>query len=129
MARDGFQISPHAEQRQYVDSLTVLLVVATRSERQNGHSVMTATAGWSALDAPVGRPWSGYRMMISHRKRRTDAGLDERCPLWARTQESVNEVYGPDVATARIFAGRDVLGCADEYGREFSHLVPGGAQP
>lgn len=39
VTRRGFQISPHASQRQYVEDVGVLLVVLTRSEAQNAHAV------------------------------------------------------------------------------------------
>lgn len=49
--RPGFQISPHAWQRQYVDDEMALLVVATRADSQNGHFV---TGGEVASPVPTG---------------------------------------------------------------------------
>jgi len=36
-SRAGFQIWPHVAHRQYVAAETILLVVVTDGERQNGH--------------------------------------------------------------------------------------------
>ena len=47
LARPGFQISPHASQRQYVELDSVLLVVATRLDAQKGHL-------WTAFGSPAG---------------------------------------------------------------------------
>ena len=48
-SRAGFQTCPHSWQRQYVASLTVLLVVVTRADRQKGHEGSVAAADGTAL--------------------------------------------------------------------------------
>lgn len=48
-SRDGFQTCPHSWQRQYVVSLTVLLVVVTRADRQKGHEGSAGASDGTAL--------------------------------------------------------------------------------
>jgi hypothetical protein len=71
--RPGFQISPHASQRQYVDDETALVVVATRVDSQNGHFVTGAIAAGAVSPGTGG---------LSQRAKLMGAlqGLDERCP-------------------------------------------------
>jgi len=45
--RPGFQISPQATQRQYVDSLITLLAVVSPVELQNGQDVGATTSAFT----------------------------------------------------------------------------------
>jgi hypothetical protein len=49
MSRAGFHTCPHTSHRQYVASVTSLLVVITRLERQNGHCGGAAMWSWSCV--------------------------------------------------------------------------------
>lgn len=71
--RPGFQISPQASQRQYVDDETALVVVATRFESQNGHFVTGAVAACSVSPGIGGLSQRVKLMWVLQ-------GLDERCP-------------------------------------------------
>jgi hypothetical protein len=64
-ARDGFQISPHATQRQYVLSLIVLLAVVTLPDRQKGQAVTAFTSVSRSSDAIVNRVRSGNAIGVS----------------------------------------------------------------
>jgi hypothetical protein len=60
-SRLAFQIWPHAVHRQYVETLTVLLVVVTSRELQNGHAsgatVGSVDWGWVYTWRPLSALW------------------------------------------------------------------------
>lgn len=103
-----------------MDAVSVLWVVATEVDRQNGQSVMATGSGvaWS----PVNGARSGKRMIFSLSER-TRVGLDERCPTGARTQESVTGVYGHRGGAARIIGRAGVCITTQTCTREHGTIV------
>jgi len=90
-SRAGFHTCPHDSHLQYVASVTSLVVVRTRLERQNGHcggagmcswsSVSPTLIGTSARSVDVCVKTGGCRVRGARAPARDRAeGFDERCP-------------------------------------------------